>query len=101
MELYQAILKRENYRKKAKELEAWVLSQESNSKEHRNHPLMKPNNLALSLAIRQVLKDAWDKYAELDEKIQEATKGMTLESDMSSTGIDSDASKDAPETSQE
>lgn len=77
MDLYQAILKREELRQKALQLDEWISHQ--GSRESRDSPLRMPKHIPLSLAVSQVIDNAWAAYAELDDKIQEATKGMTVE----------------------
>ncbi|PDY19545.1 hypothetical protein [Bacillus cereus] len=70
MNLSEALKKRDALKKKADDIEAWILHQKWTEKSVPWHEVDK--------AIQDVICDIYEKYNELDEKIEEAIKGIEI-----------------------
>ncbi|PGR97587.1 hypothetical protein [Bacillus thuringiensis] len=70
MNLSEALKKRDELKKKAENIESWFLKQKWTEKSAPWYEVQK--------AIDTVVEDIYEKYNELDEKIEEAIKGIEI-----------------------
>ncbi|WP_214688572.1 hypothetical protein [Exiguobacterium sp. s163] len=79
MKLEQAIAKREQLKKKAQELDAWLKVQHFQSDEDRRHHLSMPEYPDVHSKFREIVEEIWDEHYKLDEKIKKVTADLVIQ----------------------